>query len=176
MHKELAETLVLDTSVWINILATKETQRILNAISRSYLVPPQVLAEVKRDPITKQAYSNVQHPLRAGPPIHIVPLSNDELSLFIELVSAPIIDRLGDGEAAAIAVALCRNSTLVIDERKARRGLRDKFSKPSLLGSVDLLRRTEVALSLGQDLYEKCFENARRFGRMHMHVIKPRNK
>jgi hypothetical protein len=126
-----------------------------------------VLAEVKRDPVTKNIYSKTHHPLNRLP-TEITDLTELEWSIFIDLVSAPARDRLGDGEAAAIAVAACRKIAVVIDERKARRVLRERFSQIALFRSVDLLRSSEVLAQLGPHRLEECFDRARQFGRMHV--------
>lgn len=162
----IVRTLVLDTSVWINILATGEFERIISAVARRCLVPEHVLTEVRRDPVTKQDYSASHHPLLRGPPVEVVALDDTELGVFLDLVSAPARDRLGDGEAAAIATAIFRRAVLAIDERKARRILRERFPTLSLLRSVDLLRSPEVVAALGKQAAQDCFERARHFGRM----------
>ena len=103
--------------------------------------------------------------------VQILSLQGAELDLFLGIVGAPAADALGDGEAAAIAMAVSRGWDLVIDDRKARRILRQRFSQVRLYWTVDLLRARRVITALGRDRADNCFAKAERFGRMHV----PRN-
>jgi predicted nucleic acid-binding protein len=161
--------LVLDTSVWINLLATGMVEPILAALGTRCHAPDQVLIEIKRDPVTGKSFEPDGHPLRAlSSLVTIIELESGELELFLSIVGAPAIDALGDGEAAAIALAVSRHLDLVIDDRKARRILRERFSQVVTLWTVDLLRAPAVVKSLGPELAGDCFAKAERFGRMHV--------
>lgn len=166
--EDLSVPLVLDTSVWINVSATGECARIVATLGRTCLVPPQVYGEVKRDPVTGALYGPGNHPLSVGPPIEITPLSPDELDTFLALVGAEVGDRLGDGEAASMAVAIHRNAILCVDERKARRILRERFPAVRLMRSFDILQHPRVVQALGEPLALNCLEMAKKFGRMHI--------
>jgi hypothetical protein len=48
--------LVLDTSVWINLLATGAMEAILGALAVPCYAPEQVVAEVRRHPATGTAF------------------------------------------------------------------------------------------------------------------------
>jgi predicted nucleic acid-binding protein len=161
--------LVLDTSVWINLLATEALLEILAALAVPCHAPEQVLAEVRRHPISGVAFDPESHPLRAmAPTVSIVPLDGAELDLFFALVGAPATDALGDGEAAAIATAVSRGLDLVVDDRKARRILRERFSEVRTWWTVDLLRADPVVAALGRAEADECFAKAVHFGRMHV--------
>jgi predicted nucleic acid-binding protein len=161
--------LVLDTSVWINLLATEATEAILGALAIPCYAPEQVLTEVRRHPVTGTMFRAEDHPLRQmSPRVSILSLEGKELDLFLEIVGAPAGDALGDGEAAAIAVAASRGVDLVIDDRKARRILRERFSQIRTHWTVDLLQARSVVAALGPPLVEECFAKALRFGRMHV--------
>lgn len=161
--------LVLDTSVWINLLATEMAQSILGALKTHCTVPSQVAAEIKRNPITGEPIV-AEDLLLLGPAnqISIVELNGPELELFLDLVGAAAVDALGDGEAAAISVAVSRGLDLAIDDKKARRILRERFKDVKIYWTVELLRAPSVIDALGARLAEECFANARRFGRMHV--------
>jgi hypothetical protein len=90
-------------------------------------------------------------------PVSIVSLQGKVLDLFLDIVGRPAVDALGDGEAAAIAVAVTRGLDLVIDDRKARRILRQH-----------LLRAQHVLAALGRRRAGDCFTKAQRFGCMHV--------
>ena len=114
--------LVLDASVWINLLATEAMEAILGALAVPCYAPEQVVMEVRRHPATGAAFSPESHPLRQmAPGVSILSLEGNELDLFLEIVSAPSGDALGDGEAAALVVAASRGLDLIVDDRKARR-------------------------------------------------------
>lgn len=159
--------LVLDTSVWINLLATEAIEPILIGLGCEFHAPEQVLAEVKRHPITNASLLAETHPLRTLG-VSIIALDAAERRLFLDIVGAPAADALGDGEAAAIAVAVSRGLDLVIDDRKARRILRERFADVRVYWTVDLLRSPAVIQTLGARLSEERFARASRFGRMHI--------
>ena len=161
--------LVLDTSVWINLLATEAMAAILDALAVPCYAPEQVVAEVRRHPATGRTFPPEDHPLRQmSPRVSILSLEGEELGLFLEIVGAPAGDALGDGEAAAIAVAASRGLDLVIDDRKARRILRERFSEVRTRWTVDLLLAHPVVAALGRPLVDECFAKALRSGRMHV--------
>lgn len=107
------------------------------------------------------------HPLASLTSVSIVALVGAELDLFVDLVGAPMGDGLGDGEAAAIAVAVSRNLDLVIDDRKARRIVRERFSQVQTYWTIDILRAQRVVNAVGASLADEYFARAKRFGRIH---------
>jgi predicted nucleic acid-binding protein len=161
--------LVLDTSVWINLLATEAITAILDALGVPCHAPEQVITEIRRHPTTGVVFQADSHPLRElSPEVSILSLEGAELDLFLGIVGAPAVDALGDGEAAAIVVAISRRLDLVIDDRKARRILRERFSQVRTYWTVDLLHARPVITALGRYQVDECFAKAQRFGRMHV--------
>jgi predicted nucleic acid-binding protein len=161
--------LVLDTSVWINLLATEAMEAILDVFRAPCHVPEQVIAEVRRHPVTGAVFAAGSHPLRQmAPRVSILSLEGKELDLFLEIVGAPATDALGDGEAAALVMAVSRELDLAIDDRKARRIIRERFSQVRTYWTVDLLRARPVVTALGRRRADDCFAKAQRFGRMHV--------
>lgn len=160
--------LVLDTSPWINLLATEMIEPIIDALMVPCHAPEQVVAETRRHPVTGEALSAIDHPLRKMAKVSIVALERDELALFLDIVGAPAVDALGDGEAACIAVAASRGLDLVMDDRKARRIVRERFAQVQTWWTVDLLQARSVTAALGRRKADECFERARQFGRMHV--------
>lgn len=161
------EPLVLDTSVWINILATNSSATILTAIATEVLVPAQVLAEIVRDPITGLLYASDNHPLLAMEGVSVVRLTDTEAELFLQLVSPESGSRLGDGEAAAVALASQRRIILGLDERKARRVASANFPDLILTSSAELLEGQLVRDALGDVHAQECVRRAFEIGRMH---------
>ena len=161
--------LVFDTSVWINLLATEAMDAILNALAAPCHAPEQVMREILRDPVTGASFTDDSHPLRhSSAQGCVLSLEGQELDLFLDIVGGRAIEALGDGEAAAIAVAVSRGLDLVIDDRKARRILRERFGAVPAYWTVDLLRASPVVAALGRQHAEECCAKARRYGRMHV--------
>src|SRR5207245_10839647 len=99
----------LETSVWINLLATDAMEYRFKALAVPCHAPEQVIAEIRRHPVTGMVFSSDKHPLRQPSlGVQILSLQVAELDLFLEIVGAPAADALGDGEAAAIAMAVSR--------------------------------------------------------------------
>jgi predicted nucleic acid-binding protein len=164
-----SDGLVLDTSVWLNLMATEAMATILDALAVPCYAPEQVVTEIRRHPGASTTFPAGNHPLRQmSPRVSILSLENKELDLFLEIVGAPSGDALGDGEAAAIAVAASRGLDLVIDDRKARRILRERFSQVRTDWNVDLFRASTVVAALGRTQVEEYFTKAVRIGRMHV--------
>lgn len=161
--------LVLDTNICINLLATEAVADVLSALAVPCLIPAPVLGEVTRDPVTRAALPDFSHPLRRHAPLlTVVDLAGAEVALFLDLVGAPAPDALGDGEAAAIAVAVHRGLDIALDDRKARRIIRDRFPTLRPFWTVDLLRAPSVTAALGVARAADLFDRARRHGRMHV--------
>jgi predicted nucleic acid-binding protein len=164
-----SDGLVLDTGVWLNLMATEAMGTILDALAVPCYAPEQVETEIRRHPGTRTTFLAGNHPLRQmSPRVSILSLENEELDLFLEIVGAPSRDALGDGEAAAIVVAASRGLDLVIDDRKARRILRERFSQVRTYWTVDLFRASAVVTALGRTQVEEYFTKAVRIGRMHV--------
>lgn len=160
--------LVLDTSPWINLLATGMVEPILDALIVPCHAPEQVVAELKRHPVTGEALAVADNPLGKLARVSILSLEGDELELFLDIVGAPAVDALGDGEAACIAAAASRGLDLVMDDRKARRIVRERFAQVRIWWTVDLLRTRSVLMALGRQQADECFARARQFRRMHV--------
>jgi predicted nucleic acid-binding protein len=164
-----SDGLVLDTSVWLNLMATGAMETILDALAIPCYAPEQVVTEITRHPGTSTAIPAESHPLRRmSPRVTITSLADEGLDLFLEIVGAPAGEALGDGEAAAIAVAASRGLDLVIDDRKARRILRERFSRVRTYWTIDLFRASSVVTALGRTQVEEYIAKAVRIGRMHV--------
>jgi predicted nucleic acid-binding protein len=129
----------------------------------------EVRALVKRHPITRITFSASTHPSRKlSQRVSIVSLDHVELELFFDIVGAPAQDALGDGEAAAIAVAASRGLDLVIDDKKARQIVKERFGRVRVYWTVDVLHADSVIAALGHHQIDECSAKALRYGRMHV--------
>jgi predicted nucleic acid-binding protein len=144
-------------------------EAVLDALAVPCEVPQQVVSEIMRHPVTGESFTADSHPLcQLGQQVSVSVLEGKEVELFLDIVGAPAIEALGDGEAAAIAVTVCRGLDLVIDDRKARRIVRERFSHVRTYWTVDVLQAPRVLAELGRQRADDCFAKARRFGRMHV--------
>ncbi len=111
---------VLDASVIINLLGTKEPAAVLGALGHTCLVEQRTLREVCRHPVPGLLAEPILADLVSQGLLEVVRMTDDEYEIYLSYVSAPLGTRLDDGESAALAVA-ARGACVVIDERKARR-------------------------------------------------------
>jgi predicted nucleic acid-binding protein len=160
--------LVLDTSVWINLLATEQIQQIVKALDCPCIAPKIVVDEIRHDPITQKPYNLEEHPLTKISNIQVIDLDDDELDLFIRLVGQHPTDSLGDGEAAAIAAAKVRGLAVALDDKKARRIMREQYPDTPVLMSIDILQCNAIRTLLGDERAQEAIDKAVRFGKMHI--------
>lgn len=147
---EADRSLVLDTSVVINLLATAQPIRILEALGRPVIVPDIVVREVDEGERSERRQRQLLDDLIQGQAVDIVPLGDDAAQLFAGLVSGQAAESLGDGEAATIALAVTRQASAVIDEKKATKLCAARHSTLRLATTVDLLGYAAVEQALGR--------------------------
>ena len=158
--------LVLDTSVLINLHASRRGDRILDALPNEILVTEIVASELEHEASkTKAGRQFIQH-LVATRRVRIVALNDSEHRLFGSLVSGSA--SLGDGEAATIAVGVCRRYLPVVDERKGRHRAEACLSGKHPGWSLDLLRHPRVVAALGTRGAADAVYLALRDGRMRI--------
>jgi len=160
--------LVVDTSVWINLLATGRPWDFVDTFANLYVVPEQVVSEINRHPITKEAINLDNHPLRGRENIEIAVLTETEIEVFMSLVGEDAPNNLHDGEAAVIALAVSRGCTIAIDERKARRIIRERYPALSVLFSAEIMQSKVLAETFGQHAVDEAYQMALLHGRMHV--------
>ena len=140
----MAGGIVLDASVVINVLGCGAAARVLQAIPGRRVVPDVTSREILRDPLTSGDGSSSLDPLVAAGLIERVGLTPATMATFIELVGAAPPNELGDGEAAAIALARELGLPIALDDTKARRIVRERFHGLPLRSSVDLFALPSV--------------------------------
>lgn len=153
----MAGGIVLDASVVINLLGCGAAARVLQAIPGRHLVPDVTSREILRDPLTPGGGANPITPLVATGLIERIGLAPATMTTFIELVGAEPPNDLGDGEAAAIALASELGLPIALDDTKARRIVRERFHGLQLRSSVDLFALPSVAFALGDSLADAVF-------------------
>lgn len=159
--------LILDTSVLINLHASRHGGRILTALPHDILVPEIVAGELEHETSKINGEHQFIQELGASGKVRLIGLSEREYEVYATLVSgSPSLD---DGEAATIALAACRKHLPVIDERKGR--LRAQaLCRGRLPGwSLDVFRHPRVVAVLGATDSIDALYFALRDGRMRIH-------
>jgi len=153
----MADGLVLDASVIINLLGCGAAERVLAAIPAPRVVADVTSREIIRHPLAPASRSNPMEPLLAAGLIERVALLAPALGTFIQLVGANPPNDLGDGESAAIALAQQLGVAIALDDTKARRIVREQFPTLHVVSSVDLFASPAVATALGAGLADAVF-------------------
>ncbi|MCM2438499.1 DNA-binding protein [Agrobacterium vitis] len=163
---DIADPLVLDTSVLINLHACKHGERILTAIPNDIVVPEIVAGELEHETSRRNGEHSFLHGLVTGGIVTLANITDVEYEIFHELTStSPSLD---DGEAATIAVAASRCLLPVIDERKGRTraGILMKARPPGW--SLDLFCHPTAIADLGDQPAVEALYLALRDGRMRI--------
>lgn len=161
------DSLVLDASVLINILATGFAREIFTAIQEPCLVPQAVASEVHRDPRDRKKVEPLGAYVNGGI-IKIVDFNDRSLETFVSLVGGDLEESLDDGEAATLAIAHDQGFVAAIDENKARNLASRRFPNLSCVRTVDLLRRPELLVALSSAPHLEAVTGALEFGRMQI--------
>jgi predicted nucleic acid-binding protein len=155
---------VLDASVIINLLGTKEPVAVLEALGRKSIVEQRTLREVLRHPIPGLPIEPVLVELKARDLLEEVRMTDEEYEVYLTYVSPPLGSRLDDGESAALAVA-ARGACVVIDERKARRRAAEETPSIVVVSSLKLFltsaHRAGWDVFRAKQLVEEAVQNSR---------------
>ena len=159
--------LVLDTSVLINLHASRCGGRILDALPNPIIVPEIVAAELEHETSKTKGEQQFIQDLVATRKVRLVVLNKPEYRSFGRLVSGN--RSLGDGEAATIVIAVCRRLFPIIDERRGRQQAQAHLSGEHPGWSLDLFRHPRVVADLGAREAVDSLYFALRDGRMRIH-------
>ncbi len=159
---------VADTSVVINLNASRFSETILDVLPNRLLVVDQVLAELEVGQSNEHIdFDKLSAPVAQGR-VEIVRLGPTENPHFDSLVNDVTSESLGDGEAATIAFAHGRCAIALVDERKALRIGAKRFPDLSLGCSLDLFTQRDVRSELGCEGLRDAIYNALEVGRMRV--------
>lgn len=111
---------VLDASVLINLLGCRECVAVLEGLGAKCLMEERTLKEVRKHPIPGCDHVETLRILASSGALEEVRMTDAEYESYLTFVSGPLGTRLDDGESAALAIS-ARASSIVLDERKARR-------------------------------------------------------
>ena len=161
---------VADTSIVININASKFSEKILSALQRRLLVPSLVREELECGKSEGRTAADALKNWEKLGLVEIVDLGSVGIDHFNRLISGATIDTLDDGESATIAHALEFEGIALLDEKKANRICQERFPNLRVGSSMDIFRQEDVKNALGADLANALF-NALEIG--HMRILPP---
>ena len=158
--------LVLDTSVLINLYASRRGVEILDALPNVIVLPQIVTLELEHQTSKKNGEHQFVQDLVAAKNVTVSDLGEREYAIFQRLVSgSPSLD---DGEAATIAIAASRGYLPIIDERKGRKQAQEHIPDRQLGWSLDLFRHPKTTTKLGPAISIDALYFALRDGRMRI--------
>jgi len=161
-------SIVLDSSVVINLLATGQAASIIRALAIPIVITENVVREIELGGANGRAEPSLLKKLIGERVVSVRDLEGEALTIFLDLVSGSASESLGDGEAASLAFAYQYSCRAGIDEKKATRVAADRFRQMKLVTTVDILAHESVRESLGgASLIEATFR-ALRIARMQV--------
>ena len=167
---------VADTSVLINLNATRYAETILEALPNPFFAASEVILELKGGDEAGRDDAAAVDAWMASGRLRVVRLGGVGLQHFGGLVAGPAAETLDDGEAATIAYALQLepHAMPLIDERKANRICGERFAGLVRGSTVDVLAQDDVQAILGRVRLAEAVFNALHDGRMRVlpHYLK----
>lgn len=149
--------LILDTSVVINLLGTREIAAVVAGIGYPCIVEERTLREVLRHPIPGTKLEDALAELRFNGLLEEVRMTPSEYAMYLAV-------GLGPGESAAIAIS-ARAPSLVLDDRLARRHATSMTTPPALGSSLTLILtsvfRSGQEIERARALVNSALTNAR---------------
>lgn len=137
--------IVLDASVLINLLGCSECVAVLQGLGERCLIEERTLKEVCRHPIPGFDHAQPLRILSSSGALEEVRMTDEEYETYLTFVSGSLGKRLDNGESAALAIS-GRASSIVIDERKARRRAAED---PKVAKSVAVASTLRLILTSG---------------------------
>ena len=146
------EIVVADTSVMINLHATKHVAPLLTAFPMALVITDVVKRELGTDRRTGRDDRAIADSLTKAGLLRTVTMGETAAQIFAGLVIGSGWDTLDDGEASTLAYAADCNLRPAIDERKALRLCQQKFPSLQPVSTIELLLDPSVLDTLGADL------------------------
>lgn len=157
-----SNSVVLDTSVIINLSCCAYGVQILTAIKNPILIPENVREELNK-PGHTDSTSMFLDRLLTEKMVELRQIKKESASTYELLVLS-----VGDGEAATLAIATATHSIAIVDDGKARSVAREMGIDQNLAWSLDLFLNEQVQKSLGSSLLSEAIYLALREGRMRI--------
>ena len=151
---------VLDASVVINLLGCGMGSEILAALPGQALIADRVERELRYHPIQGWEINEPMHRWQSQGLLKTVTMNESMLSRYLDLINPLPPDYLDDGEAASIAVAEVLDADIVLDERRARRIVSERFTTLNLQSTAGLFRLAADSGALDRDALATAFHQA----------------
>ena len=161
-------SLILDTSVLINLHACSYGERILTAVPNDIIVPRVVAGELEHETSRTNGEHGFLRGLVTRQKVTLGDMTENENMLFTKLASGS--PSLGDGEAATIAIAVERRCLPLLDDGKARARAMDVLCGQAPGWSLDLFRHESTISALAGAAAIDALFLALRDGRMRVPV------
>lgn len=161
---ETGAALVIDASVLINLLGCGAAEEVLVSLPHEVFIEHRALTEVLRDPSRNLPARDQRALLAQRQVLQERSLEGEAIDCFLELVAE--LDGLDDGEAATIAYALDQSAIAVLDERKARRIVRERFPTLARISTAGLFRILLEQQRLGAERVRQLLLEALQRARM----------
>lgn len=160
--------IVADTSAIINLNGTQCAADILRALPERLVVVDIVANELDDGRKKGRQDADMLGELNRAGLLQIDSLSDTGEALFEQLVVGPANATLDDGEAATIAYAVEHSLGIVVDDSKARRLCRERYSGIPMRCSVEILQHASIHKALGEERLSVAVLNALRNARMRV--------
>ena len=157
-----SETVVLDASSAVNLLATGREVELVRAVDWSLIIVAAARAEVcllRGPPGVDGRAAQVPvdwRPLEAAELIQVCSLGDEGLDAFVAAAA-----RLTDVDAQSIALAAVRRLPLLTDDGKMRTVFRALHPTLRLYSTLQLLKRATEALRLGRASVREILQRVR---------------
>ena len=124
----------------------------------------RTLKEVRRHPIPGCDHVAALRALLSSGALEVVRMTNEEYETYLTFVSGQLEARLDDGESAALAIS-GRASSIVLDERKARRRAAGDAKDVTVISTLRLMmtsgHRQAWSVQKVRDLVSAARQNSR---------------
>jgi predicted nucleic acid-binding protein len=164
-----SKPLVLDSSVAINLNATGNGIRILDAIPNPVVLLDSVSRELEAGRSKGRSDAELVSTLVAKGRAEIASLCGECEGNFLALVCGSGSATLDDGEAATIAWAVAHGGIPVIDERKGLSICKDRFPLVPVATTIDIFAHYGVVGAFGREAIGDAIFNALTLARMRVH-------
>ncbi len=156
---------ILDASVLINLLGSGKPVAVLEGLGEKCLIEQRTLKEVRRHPIPGFDHSDALSSLFASGTLDEVRMTETEYDTYLTFVSGPLGTRLDDGESAALAIS-GRGSSIILDERKARRRANEGGAAAPVASTLQLMLTSGYRQDWGIRNIRDLVASARQHSRM----------
>ena len=166
--------LITDASVLINLVASGAAGDILSGCGMESKVCPDVIREVKilRDRETGEEHAIDLEPFFAGGLLErIEPETDLEFELLIDYAA---LLGAGDGEAMCFALAESRGHPIAIDDERATRRAKKRYSNFETLGTLEILILWQGRSGIADERMGQLLQSIFRFARFRPDASDPR--